>query len=377
MRCLLVALSALSITGCYCSHEREGMDDVGVASSDAATPVDAHASGSVDGWSRPCAWEVVAPWQLTDGPGDQGLNDVTPIESGFAVVTGSLNDPPAEPGRFVHRVSLRAPIAERQALLGAPAGAYFASVGLARSGERIVASTWDDGGCRLRALSLDGVVTGDAFTLPLAQCVGLVATRRELVIFDRPGDEGARLHVLSSHGTRIATTSEQHLDATGSPMSEPITLFEDTVASRVRLTHAHGNAMAAWLEAPDGDPDSQDRVLRMVRVDPSTAEAIGTVQTPSGGIAYRDGGLSSAVIATGFVFAFIEITRGDRFGQDTSVVVVRTDWQGVRQQELRVGAGTFQRSPVIRVDGNEALVGFTASAGAAETQVFLGGIECR
>jgi hypothetical protein len=56
--------------------------------------------------------------------------------------------------------------------------------------------------------------------------------------------------------------------------------------------------------------------------------------------------------------------------------VVRTDARGMWIEERTLRGGTFQRSPVIRARGPEALVGFTANPGALRTQVFLGGLEC-
>jgi hypothetical protein len=105
---------------------------------------------------------------------------------------------------------------------------------------------------------------------------------------------------------------------------------------------------------------------------------VGLVQRPSGGLAYRDGGLSSAPLEDGgALFAFVEIDAGDRFGERTSVTVVRVDASGGRVEERTLRGGSFQRSPVVRVRGSEALVGFTASPGGVPTQVFVGGLVCR
>lgn len=400
------------LAGCYCSHEREGVDDASLAT-DARESVDAAEPTRLDAWSRPCEWRPVETWQLTDGPGDQGLNDVVALDASYALVTGSQNDPPAEPGRFVHRVTLRAPVGERQLLLGPPLGAYFSSVALARGGDRILATTWDDAGCRAHALSLEGSVMGETLTLPLPRCVGPIATDDGFAIFDRPGDTAPSLHTLSIDGTRLITTSEpieslrdafwwsrarlgdgtflvagmhdgvsptsgtiQHLDRVGQPLGDPMAMPTFAAASRVRLTHANGVTLAAWLEQRDGDHDSQERALRVVPIDDG-GRATGPVQTPSTGIAYRDGGMSSAAIASGFLFAFVESERGDRFGRRTSVVVVRTNLRGERQEEIRVSPGEYQRSPVIRARGDDALVAFTATNGGLPTNVWVGGIECR
>jgi hypothetical protein len=405
-------LSTLALSACYASHERGEERDAAIDAPGLDAPsVDARAT---DAARRPCTWELVDPWPLTDGPGDQGLNDAIAIEGSFLVVTGSMNDPPPEPGRFVHRVSLEAPIGERQELFGAPAGAFFSNVALAANDAGLAAFTWDDAGCAMRGLSREGDVVGARVTLPIARCVGPIGTGDGFVLFDRPSEVAPSLHLLSADATRVLASSApiavledafwwsrarlddgsfvvasmhtgvsptsasvQHLDARGAPLAEPVPLPDFEAASRVRLTTTRDGLLAAWLVQPEGDAESQERSLRVVPLD-AEGRAVGLVQRPSRGIAYRDGGLSSAPLDDGgALFAFVEIDAGDRFGERTRVTVVRVDASGGRIEERTLRSGTFQRSPVVRVRGDEALVGFTANPAAGATQVFLGGLVCR
>jgi hypothetical protein len=405
-------LSTLALSACYASHERSEARDAAVDAAGRDAPIlDARA---IDAARRPCTWEVVDPWQLTDGPGDQGLNDAIALESSFLVVTGSMNDPPPEPGRFVRRVSLEAPISERAELFGAPAGAFFGNVALAANDTGLAAFTWDDAGCAMRALSRAGEVLGSRVTLPIARCVGPVGTGDGFVLFDRPSEVAPSLHVLSADATRVLASSApitiledafwwsrarlvdgsfvvasmhtgvsptsasvQHLDARGEPLSDAVAMPPFEAASRVRLTTTRDGLLAAWLVQPDGDPESQERSLRVVPLD-TEGRAVGLVQRPSAGIAYRDGGLSSAPLEDGgALYGFIEVAAGDRSGERTSVNVVRVDAGGGRVEERTLRGGSFQRSPVVRVRGTEALVSFTASLGGVPTQVFVGGLVCR
>ncbi|MBX7191140.1 MAG: hypothetical protein K1X94_03730 [Sandaracinaceae bacterium] len=408
----LVLALGLAVSGCYLSHEREDGATTDAGSHDAHAPsLDAPRLPDA---ARPCRYEVLAPWQLTHGPGDQGLHDILALESSFLVVTGSMNDPPPEAGRFAHRISTAAELGERELVFGAPVGAYFSNVGLARNDRVLLATTYDDGGCRAQSLDLEGHPLGPARTLAIARCAGTVGTGASFATFDRPGPEAPALHQLDEAASTIVSSSApieelrdafwwsrvrlddgtfvvaamhdgveptrasvQHLDASGAPLAPPRDLPMFGAASRVRLTTTSRGLLAAWLEQPDGDPTSQERSLRVVPIDVN-GQLLGPVQRPSSGIAYRDGGLSSVTAGDRVLYAFIEISAGDRFGERTSLVVAHTTALGERVEETRLDVRAFQRSPVIRVRGDEVVVGTTASGtDDGRTQVFMAAMECR
>jgi len=385
--------------------------DGSTAPLDAGPSIDARPP--VDAFVTPCTWSSVAPWRLTTPPGDQTLLDVAAVPTGFLVTTGSSNDPPHEPGRFVRRVGLRAALAERVALFPMPRGSFRGGVSLAVGPVSALAATWDEGGCMVRQLGLDGTPAASSALLSLRSCVGSFSTDLGFALFDRPGDSPAAVHTLDVTSSEIVSSGPdlevldgavwwsrarlpdqsllvvgmragveptsavaQRLDAHGEPLSAIVDLPAFAAASRIRAVATSTGALVAWLEQPDGDPTSQERVLRVVAVDtegrPRAAPILASV-----GPAYRDAGLSLAAIDAGVLVAYVESDPGDRFGRATRLVAMRLTEDGEPVERIVIAEASFARTPVLRVLGDDALLAFTASDEGIATQVFIAGLECR
>ncbi len=401
---VLAASLALALAGCHLAHER-------VPGADADLPLDAARAdaASVDAYVRPCRWQPGAPWQVTSPPGDQSLLDLAALPGGgFLVAWGSSNDPAPDPARHVRRIGLDGPLGDVVDVFDRPRGAFLGGMGLAVGPGRILASTWDDAGCLVRVLDPSGVPAAPAQPLALRSCVGVHATAEGFAIFDAPGDAPAALHSLALDGAALSTgptldvlegafwwgrtrfddgsslvvgmqsgveptrASAQRIAADGAPLSAPVPLPGFVAASRVRVTAAGVGALVAWLEQPDGEPTSQDRIVRVVPVTPSGVPT-GASQVVAEH-AYRDAGLSLAVARDGSVIA-VYVESLERFGLETVLSAVRLDASGTPLERFVLARGETARSPVARAGDDGIAIAFTAP-GPGARQVFVTSLVC-
>lgn len=396
---LLLALVA-SVSGCYLAHERP--------EADAASTADA----GTDAALRPCTWRAGEAWQLTAPPGDQQLLDLVAVPGGdFVVAWSSANDPAPDPVRHARRIGLDGPVGTRTDVFDRPRGFFVGGVGLAVGPSSILASTWDEGGCLVRLLDHQGAPLAPVRTLSMQSCAGVHAIAAGgFALFDRPGDAPAALHVLDAEGALVSDgpvlsvldaafwwgrarlvdgtslvvgmhdgvepthASVQHVGRDGVPIGEPIALPAFAAASRARAIALEGGALVAWLEQPDGDPASQDRDVRVMRVD-ADGRLVGEPRVVAHH-AYRDAGLSLVPTPEGGLFAvYVESTEPS--GIDTTLSAVRLDATGAPLETLSFPSGQLARTPVARASEAGIAIAFDGpDRGAGPTQVFVTSLTC-
>lgn len=414
---VLASLVGLALApGCYLSHERADVlrgapdaPDGGLSARDGGVP-SVRDAGPDAAPRAPCVWWSVPPWQLTSPPGDQRHHDVLAVPDGFLVAYGSSNDPPAVPGRFVAHIDLEGPRATT-VLFGTARGTFLGGVGLALGARDVLAVTWDDAGCLTRLVTHEGRPLAEAAGVDRRSCVAPYVLEGAWAFFDRPGDAPASVVALDESGTRIVTDGEpmavledafwwtrvrhadgsmlvvgmsggveptravaQRLEATGRPRSPPVELPAFGAASRVRAVATAMGALVGWLEAPDGDPTSQERELRVFPVD-LDGRPLAEPRVVSTLPAYRDAGLSFASAGGDLWASYVESEPGDRFGRHTRLVALRLSDRGEPLERFTLAEGEFLRAPVVRAHDADAVVVYTSLVETAN-QVSVAGLVC-
>lgn len=420
----VLACAGFGSSGCFLSHGRPGdADGGGVVSRDAGTRdagprPDGARTLPDSGVEARCEgrWISSGPVALTEEPGDESILDAEWVGEGYLVGWMSSNEAGdrARYGRLTfpsHGV-----LAETARIFDAPAP-VSGGMGIAVWRDQIGAAAWDERGCAFRRiLSADASSLGSVVRYPtprVGRCEGLIAdaagysfvnrafsapsagelTRvqpsgtleagRPLPIFD--GDvswwgravlgENVLLFATMRGGAAPSEAFAQRVDATGAPLGPVVPLPAFGAASRVALVGTPTGALVGWLESPDGDPDSQEREVRVFPTD-SVGSALGPPLALPGVRAYRDAGWSMTRIGDEIFVVYVEPEVGDRSGERTTLKAARVRWDGAPIGEpLWLAEGRFLRHPVARTSGTEVLVAYTAFAGVSH-EVFVAELGC-